>query len=276
MKTIRKLLLKVSSAFLKRRGNGVRLLLFHEIKDYQRDAFEYLINALYERYGFISPDDYHSVISMGGVRFIVSFDDGFRSQAEIARAVLDPLGIKALFFVCPDFVDLQAEAVRRFVTLRMRRNDVCDVPPDLYPIPRKELALLASDGHVIGSHGRTHAMMTQLGGDEERAREIASSHDMLESISGRKVEWFAYPYGDITSIDSSSLEVIGRNYRYCCSGIRGINTRSTHRLCLRRENINLDIPVDQICRIAEGGFDFLYYFKRKTLDAMTGENGQRL
>jgi peptidoglycan/xylan/chitin deacetylase (PgdA/CDA1 family) len=186
---------------------------------------------------------------------------------------LDPLNIKALFFVCPGYVGLQGKEAAEFAIVNMKRVDVAHLTPDLYPVSWDDLLSLASTGHVIGAHGLSHRGLTETSNEDELEREILVSGEELGERLRRKISWFAYPYGSITSIDRRSLAIIGRGYRYCCSGMRGINTRKTHPLCLTRESIDLDRPIDQLKQIAVGGLDFLYYFKRRELSRMAEMGG---
>jgi len=262
--------LKASRALLPTPASGVRILLFHEIKPSQREVFEALIRFLLDRYGFISPEDFNRGIRTGGVRFILSFDDGFISQCQAARDVLDPLGIKALFFVCPRFIGLAGKEAAAFLKGPMRRPDFSEATPELHPPSWEELFALSQRGHQIGSHTLNHASLSALSDEETRAEEIIRSGDDLEKKLGKGIDWFAYPFGSLANIDARSLQMVGRRYRYCCSGLRGINTDRTHRLCLTREVIDLDQPLDHLKGIALGGFDFYYYFKQKKFFRMAG------
>jgi hypothetical protein len=113
-----------------------------------------------------------------------------------------------------------------------------------------------------------HSKLSEQRTEGDLIDEIVSPADFLEKKLGRKTDWFAYPFGNIASIDPQSLQMIGRRYRYCCSGLRGINTGSTHRLCLTREEINLDQSLDHLKQIITGGLDFYYFFKRRKLFQM--------
>lgn len=275
MQTLKKWLLRASSVAPERPRSGVRILLFHEIKDSQFGTFEALIRFIQERYGLISPDSYDRSTQTNGVRYIISFDDGFVSQLEATREVLDPSGIKALFFVCPSFVNLQGTEAFDFITGPMNRSDVLRMKPELRPLSWDDLNALSSRGHEIGSHSMNHLKLSEVRDEGNLVEEILSSGDELGKNLGRGIDWFAYPFGGIDSIHPRSLSMIGRRYRYCCSGLRGINTGTTHRLCLTRECIDLDHPIDHLKRIAAGGLDFFYYFKQRKLLKMAnaGDHG---
>lgn len=256
------------AAFIKAPG-GVRFLLFHEIKASQLETFESVIRFIEETYGFIVPDDYNRYSRMNGIRYIVSFDDGFASELKVTREILDPLGIKALFFICPHFIGLEGKEAADFIKGPMRRSDLLGMTPELQPLSWNDLNSLSTTGHVIGSHSMNHSRLSEQRTEGDLIDEIVSPADFLEKKLSRKIDWFAYPFGDITSIDPQSLQMIGRRYRYCCSGLRGINTGSTHRLCLTREEIDLDLSLDHLKQIITGGLDFYYFFKRRKLSQMT-------
>lgn len=55
--------------------------------------------------------------------------------------------------------------------------------------------LAASDRIEIGTHSATHPYMSKLT-KEQMALELSTSKELIESISGRKVELFRPPYGD--------------------------------------------------------------------------------
>jgi len=265
MQPVKRCILRAGSAAFRTYNSGVRFLLFHEIKESQLRDFESLIRFVREKYGFIAPEEYGRCSQMNGIRYIVSFDDGFTSQIEVTREVLNPVGIKAIFFVCPGFIGLQGKRAADFITGPMARSDVSQMTSELQPLSWEDLTSLSSTGHVIGSHGMNHARLSDLRNESNLTEEIVSSGDELEMRLGRQIDWFAYSFGDIASVDSRSLRIIERRYKYCCSGLRGINTEATHRLCLARENIDFDEHVDDLKRIANGGLDHFYYFKRKKL-----------
>lgn len=96
---------------------------------------------------------------------VLTFDDGFASHWD-AAAALDQRGMRGVFFVTlgqPRMADWQIKD-------------------------------LSDRGHEIGSHTISHADLTTLS-DEALAYELNSSRAQLESIAGRAIEFFAYPYG---------------------------------------------------------------------------------
>ena len=247
------------------RTGGVRVLLFHEIREEQREIFRELVVHIGERYGFIAPEEYETHLGAGKPVYLISFDDGFASQIETARTVLDPLGIKAIFFVCTGAVGLKGEEALDYVVRKMGRCDVARLLPHLELPTWDSIRQLASRGHAIGSHTMNHARLSAAGDEAKLAEEVIQSGDEIERRLGKKVKWFSYPFGDIASIDAVALKIIGRRYRYCCSGVRGINRADTNRLCVLRENVDLERPAICVKQAALGGLDFYYSSRRRRL-----------
>lgn len=269
MEIAKEVLLQANKMNLHKPKRGVRILLFHDIKHHQVGIFKELITFLKGRYNFITPYDYERANKDERVSYMISFDDGFSSQAYVAKDILGLLGIKSLVFICPQFIGLNGKEAEDFIVKKMERHDITEIMPHTYPMTWKDLKYLLSCGHVIGAHTLTHSRLSVINEEDELMDEIVSSGNRLEEILGKQIDWFAYPFGDIGSINSKSLKIISSRYHYCCSGLRGINTESTHRMCILRECINLDKPINYLKELVLGGLDFFYYLKRKKLLKMT-------
>jgi hypothetical protein len=182
--------------------------------------------------------------------------------------------VKGLFFVCPGLLTVpqgqQQSAIARYIF-------------DGQPVPRfaKELALLswkdvedlAALGHTVGSHTAFHRRLSRLSAGEAE-REVFGSADLLDKQLGRPVTWFAYPFGNIESIDASSCEVIGKRYRFSCSGIRGVNSKESHPLALLRDAMAPDSPAHYQEFILRGGLDLYYRKRARRLNRMTQGAGR--
>lgn len=113
---------------------------------------------------------------------MLTFDDWYPSQHELALPVLDKLGQKGVFFVIAKKVRSEAE--------------------------KRKLAEMAGNGHVIGSHTVNHYYLTKTHckrasngccrptapcGEGDIRRELAESKKELEEILGTPVTAFAWP-----------------------------------------------------------------------------------
>jgi peptidoglycan/xylan/chitin deacetylase (PgdA/CDA1 family) len=100
----------------------------------------------------------------------ISFDDGNRSDVDVALPALIERGITATFFVI---------AGRLGDPDHLGADDICT---------------LAAAGMTVGSHGLHHRDWRRLG-DAELTRELTESRRILEGLLGRPVTQAAVPFG---------------------------------------------------------------------------------
>lgn len=248
-------------------GKGsFRILLFHDIPQSQRQAFAALVGGMAERGLLITPSEAERRLAGSGGKpgMLLSFDDGFASNAQVADAILAPLGVKALFFVCPGLMELTGEAQMAAIAANVLRGQR-PAPEGLMDWDTVER--LKAAGHVIGSHTMDHLRLTGLPPDQ-RAAQIGDAALALERRLGQRAGWFAYTFGDVDSIDAASLAEIGRLHRYCRSGVRGGNRAATHPLALRADHVDLAAGAAWQALAVEGGLDVRYRAQRQRLDRM--------
>jgi peptidoglycan/xylan/chitin deacetylase (PgdA/CDA1 family) len=118
-------------------------------------------------------------------RLRASFDDAFRSAASVFPA-LERIGVPIQIFVCTGFARDGAP-----LTIPELAGDD---PGELATMNWDDLRAHAERGVLLGSHGVSHAHLTELGDDEVR-RELVDSKEELEDEVGRECSEFAYPYG---------------------------------------------------------------------------------
>lgn len=264
-------LIRLAKKFSHGRGS-ITVLLFHNIKKEQWEKFHKLILFFKKYYEFIGPDFFeqlmHGKMPIDKNYVLITFDDGFKSSKEITEACLGPLGIKAAFFVCPQFIQLSDVKAERFIKENLFDGQYPyeKVTQDQMPMSLEDLKTLKRDGHYIGSHTYSHRRLSQLVNPEERSKEIIHSKEILQKMLGFPIEWFAYPFGNIESIDAESLKLISQNYVFCFSGVRGENFSSTKPYGVKRESINLDGNLFTQKFVGLGGLSPYYRNKRKILD----------
>jgi peptidoglycan/xylan/chitin deacetylase (PgdA/CDA1 family) len=115
--------------------------------------------------------------------FVLTFDDGYRSVLEHAAPVVAALRFTATIFVASDLVGGT-----------MRRYGAPAGTPAAPLLDWPALRTLADAGWTIGSHSRTHAMLTALS-QTEAERELVESKRAIEARLGAAVDACAYPYG---------------------------------------------------------------------------------
>ena len=119
-------------------------------------------------------------------RVRAGFDDAFQSAASIFPA-LERLGLPIQIFVCTGYAREGAP-----LTIPELAGDD---PAELATMTWDELRAHVERGVELGSHGVSHAHLTELADGEVR-RELVDSKRELEEEIGRACLDFAYPYGE--------------------------------------------------------------------------------
>jgi peptidoglycan/xylan/chitin deacetylase (PgdA/CDA1 family) len=101
----------------------------------------------------------------------ITFDDGHRSNYEIAFPILSRFAVKATFFILAGRVGSNPQ----YVSWEQARE-------------------MASDGHCIGSHGWSHRMLTQCS-SSELDRELSGAKREIEDRLGVEVDSISAPGG---------------------------------------------------------------------------------
>lgn len=243
---------------------AVRLVILHDVAPDRAEAFRALVDHLGRSCGLIGPDEAADRLAGrcgpdGRIPALLTFDDGFRSNLEVTRTVLDPLGVKALYFICPGLMDLppsrQRAAIAAHVHAGKRRE--ADLPAHLALMTWDEVRHLAADGHAIGCHSLTHDRLAGLSGPELE-RQIGEAKGRMAAMLGAATPWFAFPFGDLASIDAPALGVIARHFPLCRSGIRGLAHGGTPPLALPAESVDLDAAAAWQTLAAAGALAPLY------------------
>jgi peptidoglycan/xylan/chitin deacetylase (PgdA/CDA1 family) len=222
--------------------NQLRVLLYHDIPPEDKDNFSAQLEWLKRSWNFLTPEKFSSIISgvepLQGRNLLLTFDDGFASNRVIAEQVLNPMNIKAIFFVMSDFVNLtDLNEVRRFIIQNIYPGlNVKELPLHWRNMGWGDLQALLQQGHCIGGHTRTHARLSKLKNKSDLEREIIFSADQLEKRLGVPVEHFAYTFGDLTSFSDQALAIAQRRFRFIYSGMRGNNTAQKEPFIIKRDS----------------------------------------
>ncbi|NLD61351.1 polysaccharide deacetylase family protein [Candidatus Sumerlaeota bacterium] len=151
----------------------------------------------------------------------ICFDDGHRDNLTNALPILKKYQFPATVFVVAGKI---GEALHFDYT-----------PPEGDPVlSPDEIREMSENGISIQSHGMTHARLVELT-DAEVFREMKDSKEILESIINKKVDLFAYPYGNARP----SFELLAKRagYRAAFSTYRGRDHKPDERYFLKRLSI---------------------------------------
>ncbi len=169
----------------------VPVLCYHQIRDWRprdsRTAKDYIMPpAIFGQqmqmladsgYHAILPDQLYAYLTTGAPLppkpVMLTFDDGDLDQYETALPILEQHGFKATFFI------MTVAIGRRGKQPYMDKTQIKD---------------LADRGHVIGAHTWDHHNVKKFAGDDWKTQ-IDEPNAKLESITGKPVRYFAFPFG---------------------------------------------------------------------------------
>lgn len=159
-----------------------------------------------------------SVLTQGMVSF--SFDDGYASQYDVARPILNAAGIKGTFYIVSGFLD----------------------GSDPFYMDTTQMLAMNADGHEIGSHTRNHEFLSQLTTAQMQS-EIAGAKADLLALGATPVDTLAYPYGDYSAAVVDEVKAAGY------AGARSVNSGYNDKLADRY--LLMDQHVENSTTLAE-------------------------
>ena len=166
----------------------VPILCYHQVRDYRhtdsKSARDYIVppadfkaqmkGLADSGYTTILPEQLYQYLSSGKQlpekSVMITFDDGCDEQFDITHDILKPLDFKAAFFI---------------MTVSVNRPNF---------MRADQLKQLADEGHSIGLHTWDHHNVKQYQGDDW-VKQVEKPKAQLEKITGRPVQFFAYPFG---------------------------------------------------------------------------------
>ncbi|MBC7949378.1 MAG: polysaccharide deacetylase family protein [Chitinophagaceae bacterium] len=166
----------------------VPILCYHQLRDWRssdsKTARDYIVpvndfinqvkSLADSGYNTILPDQLYEYLAYGKALpskpVMITFDDTRIDQYTVALPELKKHGFKGVFFV---------------MTVSLGKPGY---------MSKEQVRQLADEGHTVGSHTYDHKnVKTYAGNDWEE--QVAKPSRQLQAITGRPVEYFAYPFG---------------------------------------------------------------------------------
>ncbi|MCW7482116.1 polysaccharide deacetylase family protein [Leptospira kanakyensis] len=253
-------------------SSDLRVLLYHDIPVEFESIFRDQLVSLVREWKFLDLESFEEIIKghkeVIGKNLFLTFDDGFSSNRRVAEKILDPLGIKALFFIVSDFVSVNPGSdARNFVSNNilphLKPNEISD---SLSAMNWNDLEYLLDNGHAIGCHTKTHARLSAITDFLRLQDEILKSKQDMESRLGILIKHFAYTFGDIDSFNQVALNYAMKHYEFIYTGLRG-NNINVPSWAIRRDAISALDSFNLISAFLEGGADLLYRKKLKIYES---------
>jgi peptidoglycan/xylan/chitin deacetylase (PgdA/CDA1 family) len=166
----------------------VPILCYHQIRDYKvsdsKTARDYIVPVASFKaqmqtladsgYHSISPDQLYDYLTLGtplpSKPVMITFDDSREDQYTAALPELNKHNFKAVFFI---------------MTVALNKPGY---------MSKEQVKQLADEGHTVGSHTYDHKNVKTYTSDDW-VDQIQKPSQQLQTITGKPVEYFAYPFG---------------------------------------------------------------------------------
>jgi len=249
---------------------GSVVVTFHNLKSSDFSWFERVLDTIQDTHDIADPE----TLIVGPEKttkkpqLFLTFDDGFRSNYFIAKNILKPRGLKAIFFVPRKFINLTDNYAEEFAKehFYLKEGSTVDLLGDCGAMNWDQVRWLVANGHSIGAHTDTHPVLSTLTFDE-KYKQIVISSGLLEQAIGRTVRFFAFPFGNPASIDPVSLQLVIDRFDYGFSNVRGMVNEGREKRVLLRQNLEPGMPAWLVNAIITGRLDWLYRKARVELSS---------
>jgi peptidoglycan/xylan/chitin deacetylase (PgdA/CDA1 family) len=204
---------------------------------------------------------------------VLSFDDGLASNFEVLAPMLEELGMRAFFFVNPEFAKTELDRARAYFLEHVYPDwSGSLVEEDYRPMSPNQIVELSRRGHLIGNHTWSHARLNALSPGDE-CREIKQSRDLIASWTNSPCRVFAWTFA-WDAIDKSSWQVASCTHRYIFSACPGLNwADELDRQLIWRSNVDASANLGEVRFLYSGLRDLLWRRERRLLLATRRELG---
>ncbi|GAB2942603.1 hypothetical protein GCM10027048_04030 [Hymenobacter coalescens] len=166
----------------------VPILCYHQIRDWRakdsKGAKDYIVpeERFKEQIKMLADSGYHTILpdqlyaylttgaKLPSKPVMLTFDDTDLDQFTVAKPTLDKYGFKAVYFI---------------MTVSLGRPNY---------MSKAQVKQLSDEGNVIGSHTWDHHNVKKYQG-QDWVTQIEKPTKTLEEITGKKINYFAYPFG---------------------------------------------------------------------------------
>ncbi len=201
---------------------GIKILAMHHIGEHIPDQISSCVISSIHFKEFISNKSFSELDDAidhpwgNNARYCLTIDDGLSDLYDIYQIVKEK-SIPITAFISTLLIDTKGY------------------------ITREQLVEMAENPLVtIGSHGRTHRMLSDCS-DVEASEEIITSKQELEALINEKVRYFAYPNGVYSGREIDFVRMAGYEYAF---GViprkHTIVTKYNSQYCLPRFNLTDD------------------------------------
>ena len=126
---------------------------------------------------------FDEIKNLSSKKFIITFDDGYKDLIINALPLLKKYNFKATCFIVSDLIG--KKNVWDEFNSKIKDKELMNL---------SDIHFWIKNGMCVGSHSKNHKKLTLLN-EKDTTDEIINSKDELETLTGKSVNSFCYPYG---------------------------------------------------------------------------------
>ena len=194
---------------------------------------------------------------------IISFDDGLRSNIDVALPLLEEYGFTGWLMVPAGFVD--TDPAKQVEFAKQSLIDFCSESScERIALSWDEVRNVEFRGHVVTCHSMNHKRLSEKLTQLDIMVEIKDAKKLMESRLGHTVDIFTWVGGEEWAYGWRSfalMKEVGFNYIFCTNCAPIVAKQSP--FLLQRYHIEPDYSIRQLRFILGGFYDFIYIWKRR-------------
>lgn len=179
-------------------GSETLVLCYHAVSEDWEASLSVTPERLTQQLRELSEKGYRGVTfsdavsgNFEGKAVAITFDDAYRSVTERALPILERFGMPGTLFVPTDYLGQDQPMAWPGISQWVGG----DHERELLPMSWEQVRSLADAGWEIGSHTRSHPMLTEIP-DDRLEEELVASREECERRLERPCRSITYPYGD--------------------------------------------------------------------------------
>ncbi|MCW7497038.1 polysaccharide deacetylase family protein [Leptospira levettii] len=249
----------------------IQVVTYHDTPNKDRDLFRKQLEWYQKQYVNCSVQLFKDFLKYKKWPFdkpglIISFDDGLKSNFNMAIPLLEEFGFTGWFMVPPGFIELNAEAHSKFCNDSL--IDYQEVPGQTrIGATWEDIKQASQKGHQICSHSMNHKRLSDQLTFNEVDIEILESKNLLENKLGIEIEFFTWVGGEESSYGKTAFEkMLEAGYEYIfCTNCSPVYPDSNTKF-LERYHVDSWSSLRQLRFILQSGlYDISYLFKRRRI-----------
>ena len=188
--------------------------------------------------------------NIGGLRVVLSFDDGYSTLHDKVAPILSLHGFPAIVYLNSGLLGEDN---------RIHSNSQLGHYPDEHFLTWGDVARMINLGWEAGGHGVDHIDLTKCSIEDAR-RQLVECKVQIEAKLGVPCTHFAYTWGRF-SREVRTL-CVAAGFRSAVAGLHGPLTQLSDRYALPRLDIRADYELPDFINVVTGRWDFLWFKQR--------------